>query len=217
MEEQYHLAFPTVAHVQQQEDQLCIWNLPLVELPLRTTQTESLAFTLKQIEVVKLGTFSNCHSTDAVCTFIKPSTPKPITCFRKLLHLLKLESPDFPVYRDFRRLRSKCIQDVEKPTENISGKYIKEKRRSGRKSRVTRSSDVQVEEKKNCSLNSHVMWTEKYKPTSVDDIVGNGHSIGQLKNWLECWKHYSDEVQHKDKRRAHKRKGKSFSILMGRK
>jgi hypothetical protein len=143
--------------------------------------------------------------------------PKPITCFRKVLHLLKLESPDFPIYRDFRRLRSKCIQYVEKPTENVSEKDINVKRRSGRKRRVTRS-DVQIEEQQeSCNLNSHVMWTEKYKPATVDDIVGNGHSIGQLKNWLESWKHYNDEIQYRDKGSGHKRKGKSFSIFLLRK
>ncbi|KDR19484.1 ATPase family AAA domain-containing protein 5 [Zootermopsis nevadensis] len=209
MEEQYHFTFPTVAHVQQQGDQLGIWNLPLAELPLRTTQTESFALTLKQMEVVKLGTFSNCHNTDKMCTFIKPSVPKPITCFRKLLHLLKLESPDFPIYRDFRRLHLGCIQDFNKPAENVSGKAVKEKGGRSRKSKVTRSKvKIEEERKENCDLNSHVMWTEKYKPTTADDIVGNGHSIGKLKNWLENWKHYSD-VQHGDKGNDCKRKDSS--------
>jgi hypothetical protein len=209
MEEQNHFMFPTVAHVQQKDDQPCVWNLPSAEPPLRTTQIESLTLTLNQIEAVKLGTFSNCHRTNTVCTFIKPSTPKPIKCFRKLLHLLKLESPDFPIYRDFRRLRSKYLQDVEKPTENVSGKDIKQKRRHDGKRRATRSY-VQIEEQKKetCNLNSHVMWTEKYKPTTVDDIIGNGHSIGQLKKWLESWKHYSDEIQCRDKGSGRKRSGK---------
>jgi hypothetical protein len=212
MEEQYHFIFPTVAHVQQKEDQPGIWNLPLVELPFRAIPTLSTTLTLKQMEAIKLGTFSNCCRVDTACTFTKPSTPTPITCFRKLLHILKLESPDFPIYQNFRRLRLKYVQGVEKSTEKVSGKGMKQKRKSDRKTRVT-SSDVRIEEKKeeegSCNLNSYVMWTEKYKPTIVDDIVGNGHSIQQLRNWLDSWKHYSDEVQHRDKQSSRKRKGKS--------
>ncbi|PNF27779.1 hypothetical protein B7P43_G09230 [Cryptotermes secundus] len=210
LEGQYQFLFPTVAHVQQQEDQLCVWNLPLVELPLNTTETEPPTLTLKQIEAVELGTFSNCCSTDPACSFTKPSTPTPITCFQKLLRILKSESPDFPIYRAFRRLHSKYLQGVEKSTEEVLGKDIKQQKRRGGKSRVTRSNaHIERQKEEICNRKSEVMWTEKYKPTSVDDLVGNRHSIDQLKHWLESWKHYSDEIQHRDKESGRNRKDSS--------
>jgi hypothetical protein len=212
MEEQYHFIFPSVSHVQQRVGELYVWNLPLVELPVVTTHTESPAVKFKQAGLVELGTFSSCRRTDSVCTYTKPSPPTPITCYRKLLRMLKLESPDFPVYRHFRRLYSKYIQDVEKITGGVSGKHIKQKKRSARKSRGSRSSTRITKKLEECNLNSCVMWTEKYKPTSADDLVGNGHSIHQLKTWLENWKCYSDEVQHSDKKGGSKRKGKKILI-----
>jgi hypothetical protein len=57
------------------------------------------------------------------------------------------------------------------------------------------------------------MWTEKYKPTTAGDLVGNGRSIDQLKTWLESWKCYSDEVQHRDKKGGCQKKGKKIFVL----
>jgi hypothetical protein len=110
----------------------------------------------------------------------------------------------------FRRLHSKYLQGVETSTEKELGKGIKQKTK-GRKGRVTRS-NVHTEGQKEevCNWNSQVMWTEKYKPTSVDDIIGNRHRIYQLKHWLESWKHYSDEVQCRDKENGRNRKGKDI-------
>lgn len=213
MEEQCHFIFPSVSHIQQCEDQLYVWSLPLVELPLQTTLTESTAITFKQTESLELGTFNNYHRSDAVCTCTKPSPPTRITCFRKLLRMLKNESPDFPVYRHFRRLYSKYIQDVEKIAGNVSGQNVKQRKRSARKSRGSRSNTQIAQKLENCNLNSCVMWTEKYKPTAAGDLVGNGHNIDRLKTWLESWKCYSDEVQHRDKIGGCKRQGKMIFFL----
>jgi replication factor C subunit 1 len=110
----------------------------------------------------------------------------------------------------FKRLHSKYLQGVEKSTKKELGKDSKLKRRGG-KSRVTRSyARIEEQKKEICNRNSQVMWTEKYKPTSVDDLVGNRHSIDQLKHWLESWKHCSDEVQHRVKESGRKRKGKGI-------
>lgn len=213
MEEQCHFIFPSVSHIQQREDQLYVWSLPLVELPLLTTQTESTAITFKQTESLELGTFNHYHRTDAVCPCTKPSPPTRITCYRKLLRMMKFESPDFPVYRHFRRLYSKYMQDVEKFAGNVSGQNVKQRKRSARKSRGSRSNTPIAEKLENCNLNSCVMWTEKYKPTSAGDLVGNGHSIDRLKTWLESWKSYSDEMQHRDKKRGCKKLGNKIFIL----
>lgn len=43
------------------------------------------------------------------------------------------------------------------------------------------------------------LWTDKYKPTKINDIVGNSNNIKQLKEWLENWEslhlHLSSENQ----------------------
>lgn len=213
MEEQSHFIFPSVSHIQQREDQLYVWSLPLVGLPLRTTLTESAAITFKQTESLELGTLNNYHRTDAVCTCKKPSPPTRITCHRKLLRMVKNESPDFPVYRRFRRLYSKYIQDVEKIAGNVSEQNVKQRKRGARKSGGSRSNTQIAEKLENCNLSSCVMWTEKYKPTAAGDLVGNGHNIDRLKTWLESWKCYSDEVQHRDKKGGCKRRGKKIFFL----
>jgi len=213
MEEQCHFIFPSVSHIQQREDQLYVWSLPLVELPLQTTLTKSTAITFEQTESLELGTFNNYHRTDAVCTCTKLSPPTRITCYRKLLRMLKNESPDFPVYRHFRRLYSKYIKDVEKIAGNVSGQNVKQRKRSTRKSRGSRPNTQIAEKLENCNLNSCVMWTEKYKPTAAGDLVGNGHNIDRLKTWLESWKCYSDEVQRRDRKGGCKRKGKKIFFL----
>jgi hypothetical protein len=120
---------------------------------------------------------------------------------------MKSESPDFPIYRVFRRLHSKYLQDVEKSTEKALGKDVKQRRRFGN-GRTTRSNAQTAEEKKEIgNRKSQVMWTEKYKPTCVDDLIGNGHSIDRLKRWLESWKHYSDEAQNRERGRNRRGKG----------
>lgn len=46
-----------------------------------------------------------------------------------------------------------------------------------------------------------VLWTDKYKPTKVNDIIGNSNNIKQLREWLENWEslhlHLSSENQSK--------------------
>jgi len=32
-------------------------------------------------------------------------------------------------------------------------------------------------------------WTEKYRPTSLDDIVGNERAISELRKWANSWNH----------------------------
>jgi replication factor C subunit 1 len=109
----------------------------------------------------------------------------------------------------FRRLHSKYLQADEKSAGKTIGKHVKQ-RRSGN-SRVTRSNARSREEESEvCNWKSQAMWTEKYKPTCVDDLIGNRHSIDRLKRWLESWKHYSDEVQHGHKESGRNGRGKGI-------
>jgi hypothetical protein len=110
-------------------------------------------------------------------------------------------------------MSSEIASDVEKCAGNVPGQNVKQRKRSARKSRGSRSNTQIAEELENCNLNSCVMWTEKYKPTSAGDLVGNGHSIDRLKTWLESWKSYSDEVQRRDKKGGCNRKGNKILIF----
>jgi len=47
-----------------------------------------------------------------------------------------------------------------------------------------------VKEVENKVAGSSEMWTEKYKPKSVYDLVGNSAVVDQLYEWLKDW----DEV-----------------------
>lgn len=45
------------------------------------------------------------------------------------------------------------------------------------------------------------MWTEKYKPQSYEDIIGNRSSAEDLKTWLQSWVDYSLEQRTSVKKR----------------
>jgi len=32
-------------------------------------------------------------------------------------------------------------------------------------------------------------WTEKYRPESLDEIVGNERAVTELKRWADAWNH----------------------------
>jgi hypothetical protein len=36
-------------------------------------------------------------------------------------------------------------------------------------------------------LESKDLWTQKYAPTKMDDIIGNRGVIGSFEKWLEEW------------------------------
>ncbi|KAJ9584257.1 hypothetical protein L9F63_021399, partial [Diploptera punctata] len=206
MEEKLQFTFPSIAHVQQKEENSSMWKLPIAKIPAQNENTVCpIQLSMDQLQSISLGTFTSCSNTVAEsANKIIPFVPEPIKYFRKLLHSLKLESPNFPVYRNFRRLRLKNVKKQE-----CSDDVKKKKRSSSRRSRNTRSNPGVEEEKLESCNNNDVMWTEKYKPQATEDIISNLYNIEQLKKWLESWKSYNDEMLMKDNAGSRKRKDSS--------
>ena len=208
LEEQCQFKFPSIAHIQQKDTNASIWNLPIVKLPVRyENAVPSTSYSSEMLQSITVGMFTNCSNISNELPVIKPSAPEPIKYFRKLLQVMKLESPDFPIYRSFRRLRLRTNSIKDKHSEDVKKDTKQKKRVSGRKTRNRRSITNSEETTENGNINSHVMWTEKYKPQTVEDIVSNIYSVDQLKKWLESWKQCNDEMLRKDKGGGRKRKG----------
>ena len=41
--------------------------------------------------------------------------------------------------------------------------------------------------KKKKTNNINVLWVNKYKPNSLDDLVGNATNVKRLLSWLQSW------------------------------
>ncbi|CAJ1979080.1 unnamed protein product [Sphenostylis stenocarpa] len=51
----------------------------------------------------------------------------------------------------------------------------------------SQSPSKQAKQKNATTVQSSVMWTEKYRPKDQKDIIGNQSLIVQLRNWLKAW------------------------------
>lgn len=47
--------------------------------------------------------------------------------------------------------------------------------------------DPNFAEKRKNTANFGVLWTEKYKPKNLDEVIGQGSQIKQLREWLQDW------------------------------
>jgi replication factor C subunit 1 len=63
-----------------------------------------------------------------------------------------------------------------------------------------------IEQKKNINNNNNMLWVEKYKPTSSQEILGNQDCVRKLSQWLKTWEHTFNNA---------KAIGKSFSAPNG--
>lgn len=118
---------------------------------------------------------------------------------RAILNEIKSQNPDYPVYKSFRLLNEKSgkklLQDKQ---ENVTRTKKKRGRPKKKQLNEIKPLDVQNEE---TDIVSNAMWTEKYKPKSSEDIIGNAEAIKKLKIWLESWKTFSQEIISKKSRR----------------
>lgn len=111
---------------------------------------------------------------------------------RSILNKIKDNNPDYPVYKSFRLINEKSGKNLlqEKP-EHI---HVKKKRGRPKKNQQIIPPDT-------VSPVNYAMWTEKYKPKSADDIIGNAEALKKLKTWLETWKNLSQEIISKRTRK----------------
>lgn len=114
---------------------------------------------------------------------------------RSILNEIKANKPDYPVFKSFRLINEKSGRNLlqEKP-ENM---HVKKKR--GRPKKNLQSKPPENQD--TVSPADYAMWTEKYKPKSADDIIGNAEALKKLKAWLETWKNLSQEIISKRSRK----------------
>lgn len=182
--------FPSISHVQQR---CChpYWRLTKPELDL--TDQNSIDIGESSLVCTDLSA-SKMESRLNLRTEVEK-----VGKLKVLLNKIKLNNPDYPVYRSFKFIYKSSGLACHKTEGNLTTSSKKQKR--GKK-KQNKDQDVQIiETQKNEDPNEFAMWTEKYKPKCSDDIMGNSEAIKNLKKWLETWKHCSQEINFRKKRR----------------
>lgn len=165
-----------------------------------------------------LGTVTNCKKIPELPykRSIYHEPPKVLPNLKYLIKELKETHSTFPIFKVFKSLRQKCGErfykvtsekpKTNKPIEEV--KPVKRKRGRPRKKKVEEEKvtevitldDSVVELNENLPANMS-MWTEKYKPTSSEDLFSNIGNVKELKSWLQSWVEYSMERKSSRKRK----------------
>lgn len=91
-----------------------------------------------------------------------------------ILKNIKKSYPEFPVYRTYRYLKNKLNMKIKDDKDTHTS--------------FNNSSEVlEYMESENKEDAIHLTWTERYRPHSSKDIIGNFESIKELKKWLITW------------------------------
>ncbi|KRT78977.1 AAA protein, partial [Oryctes borbonicus] len=172
--------FPKVSHIQQKhiiENGIDYWNLPIVKL-----NTVDLAISLPKIETLKKGALNNVddgtNNQHPVYTVDKPQNLKPI------LLEIKKNNPGYPVFKSFRLLMRKAGK-LQTPVAELQKMQTKNLR--GRKSKKQKTEKILDHQIADNNPITTMMWSEKYKANTSDDLIGNHASTLELRKWLQSW------------------------------
>lgn len=195
--------FPKISHVQQKTEygteQHNFWKLFPVNLPLK----DQVPLAMVDSDI-KLGSLTSSNIVSSVSEVIlKP--PGKVPNLRSVLKRMKAEYPEFPAYKTFRLLREKCEKFKRKQEEipvNKSKKKSDKPKRGRKRKTPALDKSVEIIELETVKVEEHPTWTEKYKAQCADDILGNTHAVGELKNWLKSWVDFSREMSLQSKSRG---------------
>lgn len=157
--------FTTVVHIQQMDASFLSKSTTFDYL---TNLYLDLEINSKLCEKNLFETLINF--TDCDCNTIdKPDMSRNV---KDVLHYLKEIKPRFPIYRTYHMLRGKrkgefkgyMYNDLDNSREVINSIM-----------------DTNVENPDQLS------WSDRYKATSTNQIIGNFESINELKKWLVSW------------------------------
>ncbi|XP_056638276.1 enhanced level of genomic instability 1 [Diorhabda sublineata] len=162
-------AFPVTSHVQQKCDS-SFWNLPPVRLKLLDDAPISIRKDLICEKIIGSDRIGGANTENRVGKFVDSGM---------VLRKIKKENPDYPVIKSFRQICGSKSGVIE--GDGASGR-----RKKGKK--VNGGSVVENFGGNWC------MWTEKYKPKTSNEILGNSQAIKRLKKWLEDWEQFSNEI-----------------------
>lgn len=204
--------FPKESHIQQKDQNDWTWNLPDVKIPLKADCGKEDP---QMLGVFSLSDMTGCCNIKEKVALImavsckgpemRPVFGLPMDVVKPVLRLIKQQFPDYKVVSTFKALRTKCREEEFSKAAALSASM--EVQRPKRKS-SNRKSMNSKEPASITSYRAHI-WTEKYKPTSLNEIVGNCESVLQLKRWLEAWRRASEDsvklsrgdTKHKKKRK----------------
>lgn len=194
-EEQEVEIFPKKSHIQQKDDEWT-WSLPFVSIPLTLSHEEeiplpSCKFSLKNFN----GGYDILDEIDPIMSAsckgpgMRIRFGLPTDVVRPILRIIKQNSQNFVVVNTFKTLKKKFKEDDFFKAAALSA--FSDVQKPKRKSANRKS----LNSKLNTSLpvfRAH-LWTEKYKPSTANEIVGNNGSVQQLKRWLEAWRKASED------------------------
>lgn len=217
--------FPKISHVQQRtEDEMNLWELPNIPLFVSIPDENILNFNISSMHI---GAVTGCSSTEYQICKITRVPPVPLLNIKNDIKGLKKECPNFPVYKMFRILQQKCGKRYVVPEKQLQEKKtevkieIVKKRKRGRpkkkKDIVDDNSiiidsevlEIAASQKAEINMCSAAIWTEKYKPISSEEIIGNNSSVLELRNWLSTWIEYSFEQRTTNRKRRRINSGSS--------
>ncbi|KAL1494989.1 hypothetical protein ABEB36_010485 [Hypothenemus hampei] len=173
-EERGFNVFPKISHIQQ-KCKSSMWSLTKPNLDIKYDESSSLEIELESLKFQGLTDTTR----NKINLFIEE---KQLNQSKQLIHQIKAQNPDYPVYKVFKSI---CERN-----------NINTKRNTKRSPKKSKKKSVETNE---FNGEKHEMWTEKYKPLSSKEIIGNHQSVEALKKWLDNWKLYSQDVNSKKK------------------
>lgn len=203
--------FPKFSHIQQKDDKDWIWNLSSVSIPLKEESLPAVQPSSKFSLSDLTGTcnikdlIDHINSTSCKGPEMRTICTLPTDIMKPILRLIKQESPDFMVGNTFKALKKKMREEEFAKVAALSA--VVEVQKPRRKS-VNRKSIVNSKFSPSMGQYRAHVWTEKYKPSTVSEIVGNCASVQQLRRWLEAWRKASEDVSKLSYRDENKRKKK---------
>ncbi|XP_044252940.1 ATPase family AAA domain-containing protein 5 [Tribolium madens] len=165
--------FPIVSHVQQISKDNIFWDLPKVDLKLTSLDEK------KQIMPSVIDNLLNISDGEKKIFQEQFVAPKKITNLKIVIKEIKLQNPNYPVYKTFNSLYEKSGYKIE------TVKEVTPKRRGRKKKNpLEKPPEIAVKTGEN---HQHTMWTEKYRARTSLDIIGNHKVVSSLKAWLSHW------------------------------
>lgn len=180
--------FPAVSHIQQICDSK-FWNLSNPDLNYIESsfslQLDDRSLKCQDL-IVKTVPYEINLTTEV----------EKVKHLKSFLQEIKSQNPDYPVFKVFRHV-------YEKSGKNLLKNNSTKKRTPKRRSKKSQRKSTELEEvKAESSSKDYAMWTEKYKPRSSEEILGNYLSVNRLRKWLEIWMNYSEEINARKRKRA---------------
>lgn len=184
--------FPTFSHVQQKTDSV-FWNLPLIQ-PQKST--DNFPPNLNYDEL-RLNSFTNCHYSNISAIKLRKLTE--IQNKKSILLDIKSRNPDYPVYKSYKLLKRKNKHArITLPRPDLN-KTVPRKLLDDSCLIIDSENDnsfVQTD-----LVESSTLWTDKYKPTCSEDIIGNRSAAVDLLKFLK------DRLESSNRKKANKLSG----------